>query len=120
MFLYSLILSKTTTVSFNEYPITVRTAAINAWFISILKGIILYASENIPKTTITSWKTAETAPSENCQFLNLISMYRKTKIKEPITAMNEFVLISSAMVGPTLIDDIMPTDLFSSPLTNES
>ena len=30
IFLYSLILSKTTTVSFNEYPITVRTAAINA------------------------------------------------------------------------------------------
>ena len=27
---YSLILSKTTTVSFNEYPITVKTAAINA------------------------------------------------------------------------------------------
>ena len=29
--LNSLILSNTTTVSFNEYPITVRIAAINAW-----------------------------------------------------------------------------------------
>ena len=37
--LNSLILSNTTTVSFKEYPITVSTAAINAWLISILKGI---------------------------------------------------------------------------------
>ena len=38
---YSLTLSNTITVSFNEYPITVKIAAIKAWSISMLNGINL-------------------------------------------------------------------------------
>src|SRR5690606_38407245 len=39
--IYSLTLSNTITVSFSEYPTTVKIAAINAWSISMLKGINL-------------------------------------------------------------------------------
>ena len=80
----------------------------------------LYVKENIPSTIKISWKTAVTAPKEYCHFLNLIRIYKKTTIKEPITARNELFLISSAIVGPTLMDDIIPTCLLSEPFTKES
>ena len=80
-------------------------------------GINVYVIENIPRTTRTSWKTAETAPNENCQFLNLNNIYRKTMINEPNTAKKEFFLISSAIVGPTPKEDIIPTCFSSLPLT---
>ena len=44
----------------------------------------------------------------------------KTIINEPITAKYEFFLISSAIVGPTLIEDIIPTVLTAEPLMNSS
>ena len=47
-------------------------------------------------------------------------MYRKTIIKDPNTARNEFFLISSAIVGPTPNDDIIPTCLSSLPLIKSS
>ena len=79
--------------------------------------------EKIPSTISTSWNTAATAPKENCHFWKRISIYKNTTINEPITAKNELFLISSAIVGPTLIEDIIPTD-FSyekiSGLRNES
>ena len=64
--------------------------------------------ENIPNTIKTSWKTAATAPKENCHFWNLKRMYKKTTINDQITAKNELFLMSSAIVGPTLMDDIIP------------
>ena len=42
-------------------------------------------------------------------------MYKNTIIKEPKIAQTEFCFISSAIVGPTLILDIIPT---SSPIEN--
>ena len=61
-----------------------------------------------------------TAPKEYCQSLNLNNIYKKTTNKEPNIAKNEFFLISSAIVGHTLEDPIIPTDLSSAPFLNSS
>ena len=50
----SLILSKITTVSFNEYPTTVSSAAMNDWPISISNGNTFQNNEKIVNTINTS------------------------------------------------------------------
>ena len=62
---FSLILSKTTTVSFIEYPAMVRIAAIDARLNSI------WLKEKNPIVEITSWNSAIKAPKPNCQPENL-------------------------------------------------
>ena len=57
---FSLTLSKTTTVSFNEYPIMVKSAAIIAKLNSKLKTL------NIPIVINTSCIKAAIAPIANC------------------------------------------------------
>ena len=47
-------------------------------------------------------------------------MYKKTTISEPIIAKKELFFISSAIVGPTFIDDIIPIVFTSDPLINSS
>jgi len=63
----------------------------------------LYKIEKTPNTISTSWNTAITAPTLNDTFLKRNKMYKKTTIKEPKTAHNADVLMSSAMVGSTFI-----------------
>ena len=111
---YSRMRSNTTTVSFNEYPITVKIAAIKAWSISIENGITFLSKENKPKTIMVSCITAATAPKLNCHLLKRKSMYKNTTINDPSTAHTEALLISLAMVGPTFIDCIKPICLDSS------
>ena len=54
------------------------------------------------------------------KILNLNKIYKNTTANEPKIAKNEFFLISSAIVGPTFEDPIIPTDLLSAPLTKSS
>ena len=86
----------------------------------MLNGINLHVNEKIPSTINTSWNTAATAPNENCHFLNLIKIYKKTTTNEPRTAQNDDFLISSAIVGLTLLDSILPIFASPEPLSNSS
>ena len=74
----------------------------------------LYVNEKIPRTIKTSWNTAATAPRENCHRLNLNKIYKNTTTREPITAKKDDCLMSSAIVGLTLPDIILPTSFSAS------
>ena len=60
---YSLIRSKTITVSFIEKPITVRIAAIKCWSISNGKGTTSFRNENTANVTNTSCSNATSVPT---------------------------------------------------------
>src|SRR5690606_37037410 len=64
--------------------------------------------------------TAVTAPRENCHLLNRNRIYKNTTTNDPMTAQNDSVLISSAMVGLTLLENICPIFLSPEPTLKSS
>ena len=48
------------------------------------------------------------APSENCHLLNRSNIYAKIPNNEPNTARAPPILISSATVGPTFVEETIP------------
>src|SRR5574344_2157770 len=105
---YSLILSKITTVSFREYPMIVRMAAINCWSISSVKGNTPVNTEkkDITKSVLNIRDTSPPIPQD--QFLKRAAIYRKMARQESMMAMAASRWISLATVGPTFSELIIP------------
>src|SRR3989338_7852712 len=64
-----------------EYPMTVRMAAINAWFTSKLNGKKPCSKANTDNTTMASCAKLTIAPNEYCHCPNRIKMYVKIAIR---------------------------------------
>ena len=110
---YSLILSKITTVSFKEYPMMVRMAAMNCWSISSVKGNTPVKIEK-KETTKSALKIRDISPPiPQDQFLNLAAIYRKMATQDSRMAMTASRCISLATVGPTFSELMIPLGLSS-------
>ena len=91
---FSLTLSKTTTVSFTEYPAIVKTAA------TVERLNSRPVKTNKPIVAKTSWKRAKIADKANCHSKRN-QMYKSIPKRATITAQKPFLLSSSPTVGPT-------------------